>query len=293
MKFIKMSPDKRDLFLCGALQSSGSTLVSWCFLQRADMDGILDSRGDILPTMPRDLQAPFLWYKATISSFRMMERKLFYEDEGWRIHPLLVVRDVRTAFNSLLTKPYGQDGITAEEPPLRLRLVRFKQDWEECRSRGWPIIRFESLITRPEDTLRRACALLSLPWDPNMLTWPKRLQDICCPLYGNETFIQSRSGTLQDTIRPETANCRAERILPADLAWIEKEFAEYNSILDYPEHLDPHTLQQDGARSFPLFEKTKRYQQLRRKNYLWWLLRSVPYCERRWQEALRTAMGLK
>ena len=37
------------LFLCAGLQCSGSTLVSWCFLQRRDMDGVLDGEYDLLP----------------------------------------------------------------------------------------------------------------------------------------------------------------------------------------------------------------------------------------------------
>ena len=51
------------------------------------------------------------------------------EDEGWDVLPLLVVRDVRSVFRSLLGKDYGSNGITAEEPPLRMRLRRFEEDW--------------------------------------------------------------------------------------------------------------------------------------------------------------------
>ena len=43
------------LYLCGGLQSSGSTLVSWCFLQRPDMDGVLDADSDLLPVLRREI----------------------------------------------------------------------------------------------------------------------------------------------------------------------------------------------------------------------------------------------
>src|SRR2546423_32706 len=62
----------KPLYLCAGLQSSGSTVVSWCFLQRADMDGVFDARNDILPDIP-DVTAPRAWCKITISSFRFSE----------------------------------------------------------------------------------------------------------------------------------------------------------------------------------------------------------------------------
>jgi len=36
-------PPEKALILCGGLQSSGTTLVSYCFLQRGDTDGVLDA----------------------------------------------------------------------------------------------------------------------------------------------------------------------------------------------------------------------------------------------------------
>ena len=41
-----MAEPRKTLYLCGGLQSSGTTLVSWCFLQRADMNGALDADND-------------------------------------------------------------------------------------------------------------------------------------------------------------------------------------------------------------------------------------------------------
>src|SRR5436305_1153439 len=115
----------RDLYLCAGLQSSGSTLVSWCFLQRADMDGVLDARFDHLPRIPTTLNAPLAWCKFTVACFRFSEVQHYLEDEGYVVHPLLVVRDVRAVFNSLIRKVYGRNGVTADDPPLRLRLERF------------------------------------------------------------------------------------------------------------------------------------------------------------------------
>ena len=41
----------KTLILCGGLQSGGTTLVSYCFLQRADTDGVLDADNDLLPAL--------------------------------------------------------------------------------------------------------------------------------------------------------------------------------------------------------------------------------------------------
>src|SRR5256885_11418406 len=114
-------PRPQPLCPCAGLQSSGSTVVSWCFLQRADMDGVFDARNDILPEIP-DVPTPRAWCKITISSFRFSEMKAYYEDEGFEVHPLLVIPDERAGFNSLMKNHNGSNGIPAQQPPLRMRL---------------------------------------------------------------------------------------------------------------------------------------------------------------------------
>src|SRR5436190_1917139 len=52
--------DQKLAFLCGAPQSSGSSLISWCFLQRGDTDGVLDARNDLLEEMP-PISTPYAW----------------------------------------------------------------------------------------------------------------------------------------------------------------------------------------------------------------------------------------
>src|SRR5277367_460357 len=100
--------EQRNLYLCGGLQSSGSTLISWCFLQRSDMDGVLDARFDMLPTLPH-MTAPRSWCKFTIACFRFSEVAEQFQFDGWTVKPLLVVRDVRSVFNSLIQKSYGRN----------------------------------------------------------------------------------------------------------------------------------------------------------------------------------------
>lgn len=256
----------RILYLCGGTQSSGSTLISWCFLQRHDMDGVLDARFDHLPAVPEKLSAPLPWVKFTIACFRFSEVRSHFEDEGWTVRPLLVVRDVRSVFNSLIQKKYGRNGITADDPPIRLRLRRFLEDWREFRDRGWPILRYEDFASNPLKVLREACARLELQWDEAMANWPKKLEQIADPGFGNETFVLSRGSSLQATVKSSLASVKTDHIPRGDLEWMEREFAELNRQLNYPEHVPPTAGASLGDRAVPRFENTRRYERLRRRH---------------------------
>ena len=256
-------PEPRVLYLCAGPQSSGSTLVSWCFLQRADMDGILDARNDVLPELD-GVRSPMAWCKVTISCFRLKEMTAHYEDEGWQVRPVMVVRDVRAVFNSLMTKHYGRNGVTAEEPPLRMRLRRFREDWQRCRDLGLPVLCYEAMMHRPEEVLRRSCEDMGLKWDEGMVSWPKAPGEIFAPGHGNPTFRRSRGRCLRETVNPSLAAVKTDQIPPEDLAWLEQEFAEYNRALGYPEHV-PGTADVSvlGPRAVPKWENTRRSRKTR------------------------------
>lgn len=249
-------PNGRRLYLCGGLQSSGSTLVAWCFLQRPDLDGVLDARNDVLPTLP-EVSTPGLFCKITISSFRLCEMVQHYTDEGCDVRPLLVVRDLRSVFNSLLSKPYGSNGTSAEEPPLRMRLRRFKEDWQLLAGRC-AVVRYESLLEQPEPTLRKCCEDLELGWDPAMLDWPKEKSQIADAAHGSPTFRKSRGGSFGDTANASLAKVNVNRIPADDLEWIEREFAEFNRAFGYAEHIPP-IAPAEPTRAVPCWENTRRY----------------------------------
>jgi hypothetical protein len=223
------------LLLCGGLQSSGSTLVSWCFLQRQDTDGVLDAFNDILFVFPEPrLAARYHWCKFTIGCFTFRDLRAFYQDAGFQVLPILVVRDVRSVFRSLMTKDYGRNGLTAEDPPLRMRFQRFRRDWEDFQVEGWPIIRFESLLHAPETTLRAACDAIRLDWDSDMLTWPKSAEQVSYFMNGNETFLNNRQQGLAASIHPDMAQIHADGIPVQDLDWLEEVFHDYNIAHEYP-----------------------------------------------------------
>jgi hypothetical protein len=248
-------------YLCGGLQGSGSTLVSWCFLQRPDLHGVLDGTFDLAPALPMKRPGQTAWYKTTIACFRIAELAQHYADFGWHVRPLLVVRDVRNVWASLISKPYGRNGTTAEDPPLRMRFRRFLADWQYFRAQNLPVLKFESLVEQPEATLRQACEALSLAWDASMLTWPKSADELGPQPGGNDTFLRSRGNSLAETLRRTSQrDAKPASVATDDWHWLEYEFGEFNQLNGYPPELPcpggPSTSKQT---SWPSFAATRRY----------------------------------
>jgi len=264
----------RSLLLCAGMQCSGSTMISWCFLQRPDLDGILDGRYDLLPDLPL-VSTTHTWCKLTIACFRLTEAVSHYRDDGWDVKPLLVVRDVRAIFNSLLVKEYGRNGTTADDPPIRLRMRRFLLDWQYAVDQGWPILRYEDVCRNPEESLRLTCQRIGLPWDTAMLSWPKSITAIADARHGNHSFLESRSTSLQTSVH--TAHPVAIDDIPTeDLDWLESEFADFNRACQYPAAIarPDHAL---PGRARPSFEASRQH---------WRKIRSSPLAKlRRWISA--------
>jgi hypothetical protein len=237
---VEKVPERR-MILCVGLQSGGTTLVSWCFLQRRDTNGVLDVPGDqIQPSFER-VKEPIVWVKQTAASFRWLDVYETYRDLGWKPEPLLVVRDARAAYSSLMQKDYGCNGITAEDPPLRMRFRRFLYDWELFRANGWPIIKFEDLIREHRAVLMKACAELSIPWDEGMVAWPKRLSEIAYARKDqNETFLRSiEKGQLTAAKLRDRSEIRIDNVPISELEWLEETFSSYNDCHRYPKRIRP------------------------------------------------------
>jgi hypothetical protein len=158
----------------------------------------------------------------------------------WEPEPVLIVRDVRAAYASLRRKSYGFNGLTAEEPPLRLRFRRFLLDWQLFRERDWPVVAYEDVIRDPVRTLRQACRLLRLPYDPAMVSWPKQSADVAYVLPGaNATFARSvGAGSLPEAIQRAGSPGSLAGIPRSELRWLEETFAAYNETYGYPSHVE-------------------------------------------------------
>ncbi len=258
--------DNKEIILCGGMQSGGTTLVSWCFLQRPDTTGILDLFSSGLNLMPY-VNTEYGWCKMTISSFTWQDVAGYYIDQGWSVKPLLVIRDVRAIYSSLRTKPYGRNGTTAADPPLRVRFRRFLHDWQVFSENDWSIIRFETLISDPEKVLRNTCNKLGLPWNPDMLSWPKESSEISGVQFSNETFKSSLNNSgFKGCVDPNILSLPLQGFSCRDLKWLEDTFSEYNEVNNYPQHLDLKDASSTPDR--PNYFSTQHYDSMLEKNKL-------------------------
>jgi len=249
--------DRKEVFLGTGLQSGGTTLVSWCFLQRSDMDGTLDGDADLIPLLSCGKgTSSYYWYKTTISAFSLEEQVALLQDEGCRVRPLLIVRDVRMAWASLMRKPYGCNGVTAEDPPLRQRFRRFLRSWRHACEEGIPVLKFERFLQEPKPELQRLCQALELPWQRAMLEWPDPDKEIADGRHGNARFRDSDKSGLAAALDTEALNGPVASIHEEDLAWLDETFADFNRALGYPQALDVATL---PGRLTPGWEVSRRF----------------------------------
>jgi hypothetical protein len=265
-------PIRRRMILCGGLQSGGTTLVSWTFLQRRDTNGVLDMPNSIIHASFDRVSEPIVWVKMTIGAFRWLDVYDTYRDLGWDPEPLLVVRDVRYAFCSLMRKDYGINGLTAEDPPLRLRMRRALMDWELFRRNDWPILAFEEFVREPRRVLARTCEKLRIPFDEGMLEWSKRRSDITYDLTeGNKTFANTSSAarSLEEGLSAERKTLSLEKLPASELQWLEETFREYNAFHGYPLSVEAPKTSAPAVMGSPTYEATLRhwYDQERRRLY--------------------------
>ena len=251
------TPHQR-MILCAGMQSGGTTLVSWCFLQRRDTNGVLDMPHHNIQVSFERVREPLVWCKATIASFRWLDIRELYRDLGWSPEPLLVVRDVRAIYTSLSGKWYGTNGTTADDPPLRMKFRRFLSDWQLFRQEGWPIIKYEDLIARGGDALVEICRHMHLQWDESMITWPKKIEDIAYIGQMNETFRSSlENGSLVTATLSEKAGIPRGSLPVTDLNWLEEQFSEYNTVHGYLQAVPDAAAPDDEAQmQTPRYEGT-------------------------------------
>ena len=270
----------QTVILATGLQSSGSTLLSWCFLQRADMNGVLDGDTDLIPRLAMPIDTQFAWYKTTISSFTLQDQVACLEDDGFRALPLLMIRDVREVWASLSGKQYGRNGITAEDPPLRLRFRRFLHSWQYAMDKQLPVVKYEEFVQQPEAVLKRCCGALSLPWDEGMLSWPKPAAVITDMRHGNATFRDSDKRGLLEAIKQPRGEYAGD-IHEQDLQWLDEYFAEFNQVAGYPAQLA--SFNKLPGRLLPDWQQSRRCKwRLRQKPFRYWLnkLRITKYTPR-------------
>lgn len=271
----------KPLILAVGMQSSGSTLISWCFLQHSQIDGVMDGDGDIFPQIPPTITAEYIWFKTTISSFTLADLVAVAEDEGYLVKPVVIVRDPRAVWLSLAGKSYGRNGITVEDPSLRLRFRHFLSSWHYALKNEIPICKFEDFVENPEETLKDLCQKLEISWDNGMLEWPKHADQIANTRHGNATFRESAKTGLIEALKNKPAKTLAGEMFKEDLDWLDKTFRHFNETNGYPKNIS-EIITRPG-RAAPSWDNCRRKKwRLKQKffRYLMTKLKLVKYSPR-------------
>jgi hypothetical protein len=227
---------QRRMILAAGMQSGGTPLLSWCFLPRRDIDGVLDMAHDAIQVALDRVAPPIVWVKMTVGAFRWLDVAEVYRDLGWEPEPLLLVPDICNVLASLVGKGYGYHGATADSPPLRFR--RFLRDWQLFQDQGWPILRFEDVLDPGRGARFRPCAALRLPWDEGMVSWPKRLSDLAYVGTPNRTFARTIArGSLETALLRDQAEVPLDHLRADELDWLERAFAACSAIHRYALHV--------------------------------------------------------
>lgn len=211
----------KPLILATGLQSGGTTLVSHAFLQHPEVDGILDMASDRIEMNFARVCSPVVWVKMTTISFRWHEVAAIYATKGYDVFPFMIVRNPFDAWVSLKEKWYGLNGVTAEDPPLMIRFMRFFEDWQSFIRNDYPILQFEAYTKNPETSLREACDTLPIDFDEAMLKTSESIDSIAYVSESNQSFISNLSKGVQTSVAKKSGE-----IAKDEYDWLCEHFAD-------------------------------------------------------------------
>ena len=219
---------RQPLILATGLQSGGTTVVSHAFLKHPELDGILDMASDRIETNLARVSAPVVWVKMTTIAFRWEEVAAVYEQQGYEVYPLLIVRNPFDAWASLKHKWYGLNGVTAEDPPLMLRFSRFLKDWLQFKQHGWPVMCFEDFVANPEAALNKACEALPIEFNAAMLEAKSNVDDIAYVSESNASFAENLSQGVVGNVAKRIATLAEDEV-----NWLQSTFSQMNDEFGY------------------------------------------------------------
>lgn len=212
---------RQPLILATGLQSGGTTVVSHSFLKHPELDGILDMASDRIEMNLARVSAPVVWVKMTTIAFRWEEVAAVYEQQGYEVYPLLIVRNPFDAWASLKHKWYGLNGVTAEDPPLMLRFSRFLKDWLQFKQHGWPVMCFEDFVANPEAALNKACEALPIEFNAAMLEAKSNVDDIAYVSESNASFAENLSQGVVGNVAKRIATLAEDEV-----NWLQTTFSQ-------------------------------------------------------------------
>lgn len=193
--------DAKKIFLLEGLQSGGSSLVSTCFLQHPDANGILDlhhfnNLQGIFKAHRKEILKDFFMFKGkyfvvkfTCGHYNIHEMIESCDFLREKIIPVAITRDPRSVISSWLRRfgslknvysgYTGRDGRfwDTEVKPWS-RIIRFCEDISWYSKQGYPVVIYEKLCVDPEKTLMAVCDQIGMPYRRDMVTWTKSAHEI-------------------------------------------------------------------------------------------------------------------
>lgn len=158
-------------------------------------------------------------------------------------HFVHVIRDGRAVAHSRIKS------LSLREVPMEQAARRWRKRVGRAQRQGGRIdhymeIRYERLVTEPEETLRRVCDFISLDWDPVMLSYHERSGERLEELNRNipawegklARSAESRMALHQQTTKPpdpSRINRWRDEMTPEDLATFEEIAGETLTELGY------------------------------------------------------------
>ncbi|MEG3767491.1 hypothetical protein [Alteromonas sp. 14N.309.X.WAT.G.H12] len=218
----------KPMILATGMQSGGTTLVSAAFLKHPDLDGILDMASDRIEVNLSQVTTPVTWVKMTTIAYRWQEVASVYAMYGYKAYPLMIVRNPFDVWVSLKKKWYGLNGLTAEDPPLAIRFLRFLEDWKAFQKSGYPIIQFEHFIEDPTTQIRAVMDRLPVNFDANMVNGETDLNAISYVSESNASFVQSLSLGASNTVA-----FKQSVITKREANWICEHLSDYIGCYGY------------------------------------------------------------
>jgi hypothetical protein len=142
-------------------------------------------------------------------------------------HIIHVIRDGRDQALSILAAPWGPQ--TVPEAAKRWHNeVRWAR-WAGQQVRHYQEVRYEALVSMPEQVLRDICRYIDLPWHPQMLEYPSYSRAANNAAYLNLT----QNPLLRSAPQPKIGRWRTE-MADADIRQYEAEAGNLLDELGYP-----------------------------------------------------------
>ena len=143
-------------------------------------------------------------------------------------HFLHIVRDGRDVAASMVTMDFGASGFAEAARTWRRKIVRAHRVGTALGPHRYHEIHYEDLVADPERTLRVACAFLGLQYEPEMLDYHQRADELLGGL--------RHTDHLQGIRRPPTVGVRDWHVdlSPREIAVFDEIAGEGLDVLGYP-----------------------------------------------------------